>query len=242
MTETEFTAPKQELAAIRAELVAAVAADVRRAPVRRRRRTFRLGIAAAVLAAATVGSAIAAVNGAFSPAPPGVQRHFAHMKGADVDVSHAVRIGMIDEHPAYAAPTSDGGYCLYFGPAQRSGPSGGTCTVVGEVGQGEIALAPQLGHDGGFVFGRVGSDATTVEVEVPRTGTISAPVVADRFFLARLTPAMERPLTNLNVKVSAIARNSAGETVARSNGRLEQSVAPVDVPTNTGPAAAPNAP
>jgi hypothetical protein len=162
------------------------------------------------------------------------------MKGVNVDVSHAVRIGVIDDHPAYAAPTADGGYCLYFAPSpgrvQRSGPSGGTCTVVGEVGEGEIALAPQFGHDRGFVFGRVGSaDAASVEVTLPgRTAPLTAPVVADRFFLARLSPSAVRPLTT-GETVSATAKNAGGDTVARTTRATEESVAPVEVPTTTVP-------
>jgi hypothetical protein len=127
---------------------------------------------------------------------------------------------VIDEHPAYAAPTAEGGFCLYFAPnpgrAQRSGPSGSICTE-GDPGPHEITLTPQMGHDGGFAFGRVGTDdAVKVEIELPdANGIVTASVGPDRFFLADLP---ERALTALTYgkTVSAVARNAEGGIVARS--------------------------
>src|SRR5919109_2020991 len=77
--------------------------------------------------------------------------------GVRIDESKAVEIGVIDDHPAYATPTEDGDFCLYFAPNERSGPNGGVCFPEA-VEPGDIRLAPEFGHEGGFVFGRVGSD------------------------------------------------------------------------------------
>jgi hypothetical protein len=232
MTETNIPA----LGEIRGDLVRAVARDRSRAA--RRRKTY-LGAAVAVVAVGAVGGAIAAVTDAFSPAPPQVKQTFEELNsGPDapgVDASRAVRIGVIDEHPAYAAPTEGGGFCLYFAPnpgvVQRSGPSGSVCTGS-DPGPEEIALTPQIGTDGGFAFGRVGSDdAVTVEIELPDgSGIVTAQVGPDRFFLAGLP---ERALTALanGKKVSAVARDADGTIVARS----KQEGLGLGLPTETGP-------
>jgi hypothetical protein len=131
---------------------------------------------------------VAATTGLFSPAPERVRGSFDRLNDIRVDSSKAIRIGTIDAHAAYAAPTADGGFCLWFASAQRSGPTGAFCTQGDGVREGEIALAPQSGGDGGFVFGRVGSEsAATVEIQLPGGGgAITTPVRPDRFFLAQL--------------------------------------------------------
>ena len=101
---------------------------------------------------------------------------------------------MIDDHAAYAAPTADGGFCLYFAPnpgaIQRSGPSGSSCAFRGGTKSDEIAINVSLGDDGGSVFGRVGAEnAATVEIAVPNGGgTLMRPVAEERFFLVDLPP------------------------------------------------------
>jgi hypothetical protein len=237
MTETNIPELTPALGRIRAELMTAVARDRSRAARRRRR---GLLAALAVVAAAGVGSAIAAATGAFTPAPPQVKQTFEDLNsGPDapgVDASRAVQIGVIDEHPAYAAPTAGGGFCLYFAPnpgrVQRSGPSGSVCTAS-EPGPSEIVFSPQQGHDGGFVFGRVGTDdAMTVEIVLPNgTGTIRTPVVEDRFFLADL-PQRALDALSRGATLTATATNADGGTVARS---VEPSLAEPGRPTETGP-------
>jgi hypothetical protein len=219
MTETD--AIPDGLSRIRGDLVSAVSRD--RSHEVGRRKAY-LGAAVAVVAVGAVGSAIAAATGAFSPAPPQVKQTFEDLNsGPDapgVDASRAVEIGVIDEHPAYAAPTTEGGFCLYFAPnpgrVQRSGPSGTACTS-NDPAPDEIALTPQMGHDGGFAFGRVGAaDALSVEIELPdASGIVTTQVGPDRFFLAELP---ERALTALTYgkTVSAVARNAEGTIVARS--------------------------
>src|SRR5262245_230247 len=103
------------LALMRDDLVTAIAADRRRA---RRRRVRVAGSMVALLALGST-AALAAATGLFSPAPPAVQGIFDGLNdgsGPAVDASHAVQIGVVDDHIAYAAPTEDGGFCLYFAP------------------------------------------------------------------------------------------------------------------------------
>jgi hypothetical protein len=215
------------IARTREDLVTAIAADQRRSP--RRRRVRLVGI----ILAGTLGfSTVAAATGWFSPAPDEVKTIFRDLNGngVTVDASKAIEIGVIDEHPAYAAPTADGGFCLYFGPnagpVQRSGPSGSTCTVLLQgVGEGEIVLAPQWGHDGGFAFGRVGTEsAVSVTVTLPAGGgTVTTDVASDGFFLAELPQsALEELDRSWPATLSATATDAQGTVVARSTNELEQ--------------------
>lgn len=127
------------LGQLRADLLTAVERDRSKAA---RRRKVVMAAVIAVIAIGAVGSAIAAATGAFSPAPPDVQRKFADL-GPEVDESKAIAIGTIDEHPAYAAPTENGGFCLYFASnPSRSGPNGAVCTTK-DPGPTEIALNVQ---------------------------------------------------------------------------------------------------
>lgn len=218
------------LARIRDDLVVAVAADHKRSRRRRRGRTVGL-ILAATLASTT---AVAATTGFFSPAPDSVKDRFSEI-GPGVDASKAVEIGEIDDHAAYAAPTEDGGFCLLFAsnPA-RSGPNGSAC-IQDPVGSGEIGLAAQFGHDGGFVFGRIGDQsAATVEVQWPgEGGTLTVPVASDGFFLVSIPENVmavlmeggsfdDRRIESLR----ATAKDAQGETVARSRSPYEWSPPP----------------
>lgn len=184
------------LARVREDLVLAIAADQLRS---RRRRRVRLAGLAAAATLVVVGGSVAATTGLFSPAPESVKDTFAGLNdatGGGIDASKAIKIGVIDDHAAYAAPTDDGGFCLYYASNPRSGPTGSTCTGH-DAAAGEIVLNVSLGTDGGFVFGRIGeASATTVEIELPgRGGRISAPVGQDRFFLVNLPESAMRALT-----------------------------------------------
>jgi hypothetical protein len=187
------------LGRLRTDLVDAVARD--RSRVRQRRRAALAAIVA-LLTLAGVGSAIAAATGTFPAAPQAVERLLQDINDsgeADVDVTHAVRIGVIDDHAAYAAPTADGGFCLVFAAAQRSGPSGSRCTTaaLAGVGDGEIAFTTEVGSDGGFVFGRVADQsATTVVIRVPNGGgRLTTGVAEEGLFLAKLSERALRALT-----------------------------------------------
>ena len=206
------------LAAVRNDMVRAIAADRRQS--RRRRRT-RLAAVAVAAALAAVGTGVAATTGFLSPAPDAVRAIFNAVDGG-ADGAKAVRIGVIDDHAAYAAPTAGGGFCLHFAPNPRSGPSGTPCTVRGSLAPDEIVLAPELGHDGGFVVGRVGTAAAaTVAVALPGGGTVTAPVVEDRFFLAGL-PAAAMDALAAGATLSATAADARGTIVARSRPELAQ--------------------
>jgi hypothetical protein len=152
----------------------------RRRPTRR-----RLTLVAVAVALICSTTAVAAAGGLFSAAPAGVKQIFAGLNGSsghEVDAGQAVRIGVLDEHEAYAAPTADGGFCLYFAPNPRSGPSGTDCIPRG-AGADEAVFSVLAGHDGGLIFGRVGaSDATTVVIRFLDDTTVRAPLAEAGFF------------------------------------------------------------
>jgi hypothetical protein len=168
------------------------------APTRRHRPTRRLlTIAAATLIVALGGTATASASGLFGSAPRSVMRIFdgldAH--GRSVDAAKAVRIGVIDDHVAYAAPTSGGGFCLYFGHNPRSGPTGGTCIARGAAPD-EAVFSVLPGSDGDLLFGRAGAaNAQKVSVTFPRSGqTVSAPVADSGFFAMKVPDRSSRSL------------------------------------------------
>ncbi len=210
----------------------------RRPRPRRTRRRLTLVAAAAALICCT--TAVAAASGLFSAAPAGVKRIFAGLSGSSghqVEAGQAVRIGVIDYHQAYAAPTADGGFCLYFAPNPRSGPTGTDCIPRG-AGADEAVFSLLAGTDGGLIFGRVGArDATTVVITFLDHTTVRAPVADAGFFGApvpdsamdammieippgaKVPPTKDgRPIRSLDIsRVSAIsvtAIDAEGNTVA----------------------------
>lgn len=226
------------MARVRADLIRAITAD--RAHAAARRRILRRGLLAVAVVSVGATTAVAATTGLFAPAPREVQRSFEHLStpGHQIDASKAVAIGVIDEHAAYAAPTADGGFCLYFASNPRSGPTGGSC-FRHPVQAGDVAFSVSLGTDGGFVFGRAGdAQARNVVIRFPNGGgTLAAPVGEQRFFLAPLTPRAQRSLTvvvepgpkdpptkdggplevidtDRVAAVTAVARDAAGTTIA----------------------------
>jgi hypothetical protein len=241
------------LARVRADLLVAITADRLRS---RRRRRARIAALATGATLAVIGTGVAATVGVFSPAPDDVKETFAELDGVaggpEIDASKAVEIGEIDDHAAYAAPTANGGFCLYFAPNPRSGPSGSQCTV-NDAGPGEIVFNVSVGHDGGFVFGRVGTEsATTVEIELPGGRILSTPVAESRFFLADLsTTAMRSLMTGESFDldrieaITAMAKDADGTAVGRAAaGAIEISGlerrndgrwVPRDMGTETGP-------
>ncbi len=217
---------------MRDDLVTAIAADQRRSRGRRRRR-----LAAALVAGMLVGGgAIAAATGYFSPAPDDVKETFGEL-APGIDPSRAVEVGVIDDHPAYAAPRDDGSFCFYFAPnagdVQRSGPSGSLC-IHEPVQPGQIALAPLFGHDGAFVFGRVEPEnATSVQIQLPGGESVSTEVAADGFFLVALPPSvmdLVMPGGSLDLatldSMSATGTDADGTVVAHSRAAYEKSVVP----------------
>jgi hypothetical protein len=168
------------------------------APARRARRPRRsLTIITATLVVVLGGTAVAGASGLFDPAPSSVKRIFASLDGhgRTVDAADAVRIGVIDDHVAYAAPTSGGGFCLYFGPNPRSGPTGGTCIQRGAAPD-EAVFSVLAGNDGGILFGRVGTArAQRVTATFPRSGqTVTAPVAGSGFFGVKIPSRSMRSL------------------------------------------------
>jgi hypothetical protein len=166
-------------------------------PARRRGRTrVALVIAAMTLASAT--TAVAAASGLFSAAPPEVKKVFTDLNRTGdhrVQPGKAVRIGAVDDHAAYAAPTADGGFCLYYASNPRSGPTGSTCIPRG-AGPGEVVFDVLPGSDAMFVFGRVGgTTATTVTVTFPDgADALRTPVGDSGFFLGRIPDRAMRTL------------------------------------------------
>lgn len=104
-----------------------------------------------------------------------------------------------------------------------------------------LAISVSAGHDGGFLFGRVGAEsAVTVEIAVPNGGgTLRRPVAEERFFLADFPPKAWRALTADDGTIShpawieaitVTAKDAQGSVVARSTvGEWP----PPDVPTET---------
>jgi hypothetical protein len=221
-----------QLARVRHDLLEAVAADLSRG--RRRRRRF-LGGAAVAATLAVLGTAVAATTGVFAPAPDEVKGTFEelnHPRSPEVDSARAIEVGTIDGHRTFAAPGADGGFCLSFAPAPRSGPSGSVCTVLPrDLGADEIALIPEGGTDGGLVVGRVGAaDAATVRVALAGDrGTVTARVVGpDRFFVARVPPPAAGTLRG--DPPTAVALDARGRAVARSAPTPTRQLPPVSEP------------
>ena len=163
-----------------------------------RHRTRRRVALVVTTATLLVGAgAVATASGLFSAAPGAVKDIFSGMdgNGQEIDASKAVQIGVVDDHPAYAAPTENGGFCLYFAPNPRSGPNGGSC-VDHRVAPDEVLFDVIPGNDGTFIFGRVGTEAaTTVTVTFPDgAGSVSTPVGDSRFFLVRVPDSALRTL------------------------------------------------
>ena len=166
---------------------ATLQAGVRQPRPRRALRRLMLVAAAVTLICGT--TAAAAASGLLPSAPAGIKRIFAALDGASghrVQAGQAVRIGVIDGHAAYAAPTADGGFCLYFAPNPRSGPTGSACIPRG-AGPGEVVFSLLLGTDGGLIFGRVGTgEAASVAVTfLGGTATVRTPVADAGFFVVK---------------------------------------------------------
>lgn len=181
----------------------ATPAAPRPAPARRIRRTPRRAtIVVVTLGVALGGTAMASASGLFGSAPASVKRIFAGLDGHGhtVDAAKAVRIGVIDSHVAYAAPTSHGGFCLYFGQnPRRSGPTGGTCIRRGAASD-EAVFSVLPGTDGGVLFGRVGTTrAQKVMATFPRSGETAGAPVADSGFFAVKVP--DRSMRSLMIAI-----------------------------------------
>jgi hypothetical protein len=160
-------------------------ADRSRPPVARRR--LALVAVATLLIVGT--TAVAAASGVFRTAPAEVRRIFVGLDGdRDVDADRAVRIGAIDDHEAYAAPTEDGGFCLYFAPNPRSGPTGHYC--IPRVAHADEVLFTVLpGTDGILIFGRTGAaGATHVVITFPGDGGTLRTPVGDAGFFGMMVP------------------------------------------------------
>jgi hypothetical protein len=160
-----------------------------------------------VVTAITLGlgtTAVAAASGLFEPAPPQVKRIFGELNqdGLAVDAKKAVRVGVIDDHVAYAAPAVGGGFCLYFGPNPRSGPTGSAC-LERDGHRDEAMFSVLPGTDGGLLFGRVTDPrASAVEITFPQgTGTLRTPVMESGFFGVTIPdPAMRTMMIEVRPK------------------------------------------
>jgi hypothetical protein len=205
--------------------------------------------------------ATAAASGLFAPAPPdviGIFKKLPRGDGKGIDSAKAVRVGVIDDHVAYAAPTSNGGFCLYFAPDPRSGPTGTSCIPRG-AHTGEVVFSVLPGTDGGLLFGRVGEeDAAMVDITFPDdAGTLTTPVADSGFFGIAIPDAAMRtmmiatqpgpkdpPTKDGGPIMGFVPERVAAISVAASDGRGTQiaSGVPVTLPEagmGTGPEASP---
>jgi hypothetical protein len=177
----------------------AAAVAHRESGARRKRRfpsrTFVVPVVAVLILAF---GATAAASGLFAPAPSdviGIFEKLTRGNGKGVDSAKAVRVGAIDDHAAYAAPTAEGGFCLYFAPNPRSGPTGTSCIPRG-AHPGEVVFSVLPGTDGGLLFGRAGDEsAATVEIAFPDdAGTLTTPVADSGFFGVAIPDAAMRTM------------------------------------------------
>jgi hypothetical protein len=155
-----------------------------------RRRLALMAVTTVLIVGTT---AVAAASGVFPSAPAEVRRIFAGLGGdRDIDAERAVRIGVIDDHEAYAAPTEDGGFCLYFAPNPRSGPTGHHC--IPRVAHADEVLFTVLpGTDGYLIFGRTGAaEATHVVITFPGDGGTLRTPVGDAGFFGSTVPEQAR--------------------------------------------------
>ncbi len=177
----------------------AAAVEHRETHARQKRRfPSRALVVPAVAVLILAFGATAAASGLFAPAPPDIIRIFKQLprgEGKGIDSAKAVRVGVIDDHVAYAAPTSNGGFCLYFAPDPRSGPTGTSCIPRG-AHPGEVVFSVLPGTDGGLLFGRVGDeDAATVDIVFPEdAGTLTTPVADSGFFGITIPDAAMRTM------------------------------------------------
>ncbi|WP_132194095.1 hypothetical protein [Kribbella sp. VKM Ac-2500] len=158
---------------------------------RKRRFPSRPHVVAGVAVLILAFGATAAASGLFAPAPPNVTRIFSELpqeNGEGVDAAKAVRVGVIDGHVTYAAPTANGGFCLHFAPDPRSGPTGTPCIPRGSH-PGEVVFSVLPGSDRGLLFGRAGDKgADTVEIAFPDGAGILTTPIADSGFFAIAIP------------------------------------------------------
>jgi len=221
-------------------------------------RTFVVPVVAVLILAF---GATAAASGLFAPAPSdviGIFEKLTRGNGKGVDSAKAVRVGAIDDHAAYAAPTAEGGFCLYFAPNPRSGPTGTSCIPRG-AHPGEVVFSVLPGTDGGLLFGRAGDEsAATVEIAFPGdAGTLTTPVADSGFFGVAIPDAAMRtmmiatqpgpkdpPTKDGGPIMGFVPERVAAISVAASDakGNRIASGVPVTVPeagTGTGPEASP---
>jgi hypothetical protein len=177
----------------------AAAVEHREANARRKRRFSSRTLVVPVVAALILAfGATAAASGLFTPAPPDVIRIFKKLPrgtGEGIDSTKAVRVGVIDDHVAYAAPTAEGGFCLYFAPNPRSGPTGTSCIGRG-AHPGEVVFSVLPATDGGLLFGRAGDKAAVaVEITFPDdSGTLTTSVTDSGFFGITIPDAAMRTM------------------------------------------------
>jgi hypothetical protein len=211
----------EQLARVRGDLLVAIEGDRRRSRRRSRRRVAGLLVAATLASATAAGAA----TGFFAAAPRWVKEIFGAHEG--VDATEAIQVGVIDDHITYAAPSDDGGFCIFYGPYPRSGPNGLGCIPTGAGGlqDDQIVMTVAIGHDGGFVIGRVATaDATAVDLLVPGVDDpIQTPVREHGFFLLQLPDASMRVVMPGGVgdldrlaSLTATATDATGATIARS--------------------------
>jgi hypothetical protein len=175
------------------------AVEHRETDARRKRRFPSRTLVVPVVAVLILAfGATAAASGLFAPAPPDVIRIFKKLQRGNaegIDSAKAVRVGVIDNHVAYAAPTANGGFCLYFAPDPRSGPTGTSCIPRG-ADPGEVVFSVLPGSDGGLLFGRVGDEGgVTVEIAFPDgAGRLTTPVADSGFFAIAIPDAAMRTM------------------------------------------------
>jgi len=231
---------------VRAALVAAVAADIRRR--RRIRLMATIGAAAALLGVLASGSAAGSGWLFGAPAPPGVARdlrtferqtppphdHVAQRSEIPLGKSVEVASGAgwtlyllrTATHDCYSVTPNGGDFC---GEADAASGRVGLLSYAVNADprvKGDPRLAGRYG--GGYVFGRTSiANAATVDITVPGSSDPVRAVVDPRtgYFIGAIDAAAGTPLLNDDDSAGhrtpladwpVVARNTAGHVIARS--------------------------
>lgn len=220
-----MTTTDDALARLRTDLTRAARADLRRA--RRRRRAMRLAAVPMTLLALS-GTALALGPLLGDPAPPAVQQQFDRDRGQVHDPAvpgpgtPLFEVARADGRVMYAGE-GPGGWCVAIGTgAWIDRPTDGFACVPNErPGEGEIALIRVGGGSERWMnvaAGRVGADATSVEIALVTGERVTGPVSAAGYFIVALPDSVlttsPKPGDRAPV-VGATAHDAQGRVVAR---------------------------
>ena len=226
-----MTSLDDSLARLRADLLDATRADLRRS--RRRRRLTRMAVVPASLLALS-GTALALGPLSSEPAPPGVQQQFGRDRAEVFDPgvpgpgTRLFEVAREDDHVLYAGDGNEG-WCAAMGTragAERR-TDGFTCVSADHPRRGEIALIRAGGGSerwGHVAAGRVGADAVWIDIFLTTGESVTGRVSPNGYFVVSLPDSVLTPSPLPLPKpgeidrapvAAAAARDADGRVVAR---------------------------